>query len=316
MSGKTHEPGFTWRHGIPIIRRDDSLVHLGGNPATITLTAGEATWIQDIGSHASWDEAQAQCPSGPGRANAILNTLRGLGAIAESDECWWLPPSTRVRLSPQLLALAQWHRDPQSAIAARSTWTVGIHGRGLVADTLRRVARECGVETSLDPSAGDIAIIEGPQGIIAPEALVSWDDDSDDHLLDRPHLPVSVHQGQVSVGPLVIPGSTPCLRCLYLHKCDEDQDWSTVVDQWRGATQAASIEADPLLAWQAAVTATAVLRGWIDKPDPTGFRRFRWRLPDPVPTVEQAFHHPACGCRWARPESRVETATGGSGARR
>jgi hypothetical protein len=45
------------------------------------------------------------------------------------------------------------------------------------------------------------------------------------------HLAVSVRDGTVVVGPLVRPGSSPCLNCLDLHRSDHDPDWQAIVAQ-------------------------------------------------------------------------------------
>ncbi|MGW9405808.1 ThiF family adenylyltransferase [Arthrobacter sp. NPDC055585] len=43
--------------------------------------------------------------------------------------------------------------------------------------------------------------------------------------LEQPHLAVSVQQYGYQVGPLVVPGSTPCLGCLDRHRGDSDPGW-------------------------------------------------------------------------------------------
>lgn len=42
---------------------------------------------------------------------------------------------------------------------------------------------------------------------------------------DVAHLPVAVGRDQVTVGPLVVPGRTPCLTCRDLHARDRDPAW-------------------------------------------------------------------------------------------
>ena len=43
--------------------------------------------------------------------------------------------------------------------------------------------------------------------------------------LEQPHLAVSVQQYGYQVGPLVVPGATPCLGCLDRHRGDSDPGW-------------------------------------------------------------------------------------------
>ncbi|MDQ0725970.1 hypothetical protein QFZ21_000970 [Microbacterium sp. W4I20] len=42
---------------------------------------------------------------------------------------------------------------------------------------------------------------------------------------DTPHLPVAFESGQFTVGPLVVPGETPCLTCRDTHDTDRDPAW-------------------------------------------------------------------------------------------
>jgi hypothetical protein len=42
---------------------------------------------------------------------------------------------------------------------------------------------------------------------------------------NRPHLAATIREGVVIVGPLVLPGSTPCPNCTALHRADRDAGW-------------------------------------------------------------------------------------------
>jgi hypothetical protein len=42
----------------------------------------------------------------------------------------------------------------------------------------------------------------------------------------RPHLPAAIREGGVAVGPLILPGSSPCPNCLILHRADRDATWA------------------------------------------------------------------------------------------
>lgn len=47
-----------------------------------------------------------------------------------------------------------------------------------------------------------------------------------------PHLPVVVHEERVRIGPLVIPGVTPCLGCLDAQTADLDPAWAALLPQF------------------------------------------------------------------------------------
>jgi hypothetical protein len=59
----------------------------------------------------------------------------------------------------------------------------------------------------------------GPLDVLVGPELVT---------LGIPHLLVTAGEGVGSVGPLVLPGRTPCLRCLDLIRRDRDPSWPTV----------------------------------------------------------------------------------------
>lgn len=42
---------------------------------------------------------------------------------------------------------------------------------------------------------------------------------------DITHLPVALERGRTTVGPLIIPGASPCLACLHAHERDRDAAW-------------------------------------------------------------------------------------------
>ncbi len=42
---------------------------------------------------------------------------------------------------------------------------------------------------------------------------------------DTPHLPVALERGRTTVGPLIVPGESPCLSCRDGHERDRDSHW-------------------------------------------------------------------------------------------
>ena len=67
----------------------------------------------------------------------------------------------------------------------------------------------------------------------------------------RAHLPVGVVDGRGTVGPLVVPGVTPCLRCEDLRRTDTDPTWPRLAAELAGrrdpvgVAPAAAIAASP-----------------------------------------------------------------------
>jgi hypothetical protein len=118
-----------------------------------------------------------------------------------------------------------------------------------------------------------------------------------DHLIrsDQPHLLVRGWGNGVSVGPLVVPGQTSCLRCADLARSDADAQWSNVLRQLTRL----QIQSPPaLLAWAAATAAAqtlAFLHG--DLPESAGSTlELGW--PDFVTRLRRWPAHGGCGCGW------------------
>jgi bacteriocin biosynthesis cyclodehydratase domain-containing protein len=87
-------------------------------------------------------------------------------------------------------------------------------------------------------------------------------------VLDRtPHLAVEVRDATGVVGPLVLPGRTPCLRCLDLTRGDLDPSWPALAAQLTTASSQQSACDGPLalaVAAQAAMQVLAVVDGSAD----------------------------------------------------
>ena len=298
MRPASDDHGLRWRDGIPIIRRDEDSAFIGGDARPLTLTTAEGQWLTSIGQCNSWTQARHTCPTGEARAEAIVQRARAAGAVTRAGECWWLTPGERAAMQPLLLSLSQWHPAPESAIAARSAWDIAVIGDGDVADAVRTVIHASGLNGAVHVGSSTIVILVGVRGIEAPEALLPAESEDEASVRDRPHLPVSTYRARASVGPLVLPGRTPCLRCMHLHRLDADPGWSRIVEQWRDVERPSTPSADPVLAWQAAVTATIMVRTWIDGPDGTEPERIHWSLPSGYSTTDSPAWHPRCGCRW------------------
>lgn len=120
-----------------------------------------------------------------------------------------------------------------------------------------------------------------------------------DHLrsVGLPHLVVRLEPERAVVGPFVLPGASPCIRCLDLQRCDLDPDWPLLVAQL-AATWAEG--GDLAIGW-AASTAAAQTLAWVDRGvlPPVGVTL---ELPDATLALETRAWgvHPRCACAQAR----------------
>lgn len=308
-SSPDQRSALRWRTGIPVVVTDERIVYVGDHRVTMDLSPRDISRLNAIASHRSG------APNGPTdpRDRAMVDYLARVGALAPQAECWWLPPARRTAIQPHVLALSEWHREPQAAIAARSSWRIGIEGSGSLADAITSLLAPCGLtprEAEFGSDSADVFVVVGAHGIDAPEALLPQENSGPDYIGDHPHLPVSTYRARASVGPLVLPGRTPCLNCLHLHRRDGDPRWPAIVARWRDSRSTWANEADPLITWQAAITTVWMIRQWIDSAQQAPPHRIRWALPDSRPSIEEPTPHPSCGCRWAQ-RAPAAPATGG-----
>ena len=118
-----------------------------------------------------------------------------------------------------------------------------------------------------------------------------------DHLLraDQPHLLVRSLGDAVWVGPLVLPGRTPCVRCTDLTRTDADPDWPMVLAQL-GRLR---LKLPALLTGWAASVAAAQALAFLDgsRPEATG-ATLELTAADLRTELRTWPNHAECGCRW------------------
>lgn len=130
--------------------------------------------------------------------------------------------------------------DPVTEHGAPSQRTDPVHrvlvdGGTPAAELLRRLLDEQ-TDLALVPSqpgmqdgwseadAADLAVLFADFAL-PPSRYTRWLRD------DVPHLPVVFGDRFVRIGPLVTPGSGPCLHCVDLHRTDADPSWPAVAAQ-------------------------------------------------------------------------------------
>jgi bacteriocin biosynthesis cyclodehydratase domain-containing protein len=174
----------------------------------------------------------------------------------------------------------------KTAAAAR----VAVSGDDPLAAEVRQVLEAEGVLAGSDQGAPDLAVVVAGW-VIAPEDHGSW------LRRDIPHLPVVIGDGGVTVGPLVEPGSGPCLYCLQLARSDDDPAWPAIATQlWTRPS--------PTLTALAMTEATAFVARRVLQRIATGpGESLSWRLaaqPGGVVSARAWTRHAACRC--AAPE--------------
>lgn len=306
------------------LRRGHGQVQLGLDPEVGVvlegLTDAEVRLLEHLDG--SLDEATAAAWAArhgipAERVASLLGTLRAHSLTVEDPahrlDLAGLAPAARDALRADAAALACAYRSPDDGYAVlgrRARRQVVVCGTGGLPAVLVQALRQAGVgqvrsgryaaEEPASPAPGarppDLVVLTGI-GAVAAEAASPWLRGG------VAHLPVVLHGTSAEVGPLVVPGTGPCLRCVDLTRTDHDPGWPAVLAQLTPSAVAPAAEASGetslvfATAGLAAMTVLAALDGHPQRPGTS------WRLGLPAPRLtEQVWpRHPHCGCAGAGP---------------
>lgn len=183
----------------------------------------------------------------------------------------------RVDALLQLVAPALEHRRP---LPRRPT--LAVTGTGEVAGHVTAVLGASGFDMLADGTP-ELAVLVADH-TVHPAQFLPWLAD------DIPHLPIVFGDAGATIGPLVQPGTTPCLHCAHAHRADDDPAWAAIAAQLSGRNAG---ERTHRLAAHAAIAAVELVEG-----DWSAAGRIAIRIDfDGARTEEPRDFHPDCGCR-------------------
>ncbi|HVT22442.1 MAG TPA: TOMM precursor leader peptide-binding protein, partial [Mycobacteriales bacterium] len=164
------------------------------------------------------------------------------------------------------------------------------HRRGDAANAVVNAVRTA-QPPAADPDAGRSLLVLAPAGAaLSPEWLR--------RVRGRPHVMVAVKETTAQIGPLVVPGRSPCLRCVELARADRDPAWPVLAAQLVGDARAVE-PCDVALASAAASLAAMYLLAWIDDPaagSPLVGGTVELGLAELTLRRRTVVAHPDCGC--------------------
>lgn len=113
---------------------------------------------------------------------------------------------------------------------------------------------------------------------------------------DTPHLFASTSAKVSLISSVIKPGQTPCLRCLHLHRCDQDPEWPLIDLQVskNPVTDSASIS----LILNTATQVVQIVSDWVDQIESSNAHLFQLGKGLVSAETYPTYFHPACGCRW------------------
>ena len=233
---------------------------------------------------------------GAGRVGAAVTTLiaaAGVGTVEVVDDLAVLPTDV-APLGPLPDSIGRPRSDAAFEAALRT------------APTLERDPHQPLKGETPRGATPDVVVLTG-RAVIDPNEA--------DQLLGQgiAHLPVTLVETTATIGPLVVPGGGPCLRCVDLHRADHDRAWPVMAAQLMtpaGARQRVAPACDVVLATAAASLASLQVLAWIQTrhgesaetsaaPVVEPGVAYSLRLPWGRPRRRTYTIHPQCGCGWA-----------------
>jgi hypothetical protein len=259
---------------LPVWRDRDTLQIGVDSRRAVALTgmAGAARMISLLDG--SRDRAQVIDAAGsqgipPEIADRVLTLLAAGGALDDfpASTLRATPQPLRARLSAELAAASLAHGDGDGGartLARRRAAYVRVHGTGRIASGVACLLDASGVGrvASADsaqapgPERPDLAVLTGRPPPELPSDLTR----------ERiPHLAALASEAIGTVGPLVVPGRTACLRCLDLTRAERDPAWPLILAQLTGRRPHPPA-CDAPLAAAVAAQATAQALAFVDRP--------------------------------------------------
>lgn len=287
---------FTLLPGLRRVRLPSNRVQLGSDPErAFVLELPDDRFGSLLQRLESWHDESSFRVAARGLgltgtdAGDLLDLLQGQGFVLRSGDLTadGSTAGKRPPLSREAWALAQRrNRAPGPVLAQRGRQRVFVNGSGDLAEEVAALLRAAGFGRvwCCEESRRGNATLAVLVNCVQPASLAA----RGHARLQLPHLPVSVLDGSVHIGPMVVPGVTPCLRCVDLHYRDRLPGWHT-----RGATDV--LEATT--AGLAAAWAAAVVQQQLDGEDCAATAAtIRIRPPLHIEHRDWDFH-PSCGCR-------------------
>lgn len=168
-------------------------------------------------------------------------------------------------------------------------WCVAVGGSSPFVPELGALLGACGirVQSADEATSPDLAVVSGHH-VLAPALHAHW------LRRDVPHLPVLFTDRAVLLGPVVEPGTGPCLLCLELHRRDADPAWPAIASQLLGRDGTSE---SPLTGREAVAAAARLVLNRLSSGPTTSTDSLRIDAATGHRSVRSWPPHPECGCR-------------------
>lgn len=322
------------RPGMRVLWRDPDTVQVGpGATARVTLTnpnARQLALLADLQAQGVAHDRANPVLSRLYDANLLLPMSRA-NMQGLNHAC-----RTRLAGDAQILGIADELGEGWRALAGRQRSTVEIQGLGRTGALLARALAHAGVGRLIISDDGPIAredtapggysprhVSESREGILRailerdhPEVSVATASAAAPDLTilieryvanpiryqglmrqDIPHLSILMSDDHATVGPVVIPGKSPCLQCLDLHRLDHDPAWPMLATQLMNIQLSEPQPEESLLAGLTAYLAAGQVLSVLAAGTPKAVgSTMEFRVGSYMPALRKWTMHPDCGC--------------------
>jgi hypothetical protein len=266
------------RAGLLPLWRDHDTIQVGVDPRRATALTGAESAAPLLGLlDGSRDRQQliaaaAELGVPPPVAERTLTLLAAAGVLIDFPAALVrdLPPELRRALGPQLAATSVARQDSDGGaetLARRAAASVQVRGGGRIATSIAEVLTASGVGVSLTATGADHGGREPKLVILVGQIQPDLADELRRSGLT--HLAVTADEAIGTVGPLVRPGLTACIRCLHLTRTERDPAWPLVLAQI-SSRRTDPPACDAALAAAVAAQAAAQALAFIDRPGAAG----------------------------------------------
>lgn len=289
----TPVPRRVLRPGLQVVRRDDRHLQVGLDAPQRLIVRDRPDVRRVLGLLASGGASVADTAA----AQRVVEQLSARGMLVGADLLdAALDRAAAIGAEPAVRACFARHGDAAaSRLAARAAARVVLDAAREPAAAATRLLTSAGIGTVVPrdasptgrPPDADVALVVAG-GEPARERLDTF------VRAAVPHLLLTADAARVTLGPLVVPGVTACVRCLDAHRGERDPRRATVLEQCRRGSDGTG---DPVLLAAGLAAAVADVVGLVD-----GDRPATWSatlaLDGGPPAVRAWTRHPHCGCAW------------------
>ena len=113
---------------------------------------------------------------------------------------------------------------------------------------------------------------------------------------DTPHVFAISSTNSSIISSVIEPGNNPCLRCLHLHRCDQDPHWPRI--DLQVAQNPIVDSASIALILKTALEVVRIVSSWVDNPETNASQINKLAADRTQVETYPTFFHPSCGCRW------------------